>query len=93
MTIKQESHYRQYIRDRGIGMKNARGDSYIWRLRRVSRSLGEIISPTMLNCNADVEYIAERLRGRIPDNAINDCKSAMTLYVDMVRYYRLSPER
>jgi hypothetical protein len=94
MTIRYESRYRQYVRDRGLGTNETSGSSigsYLSRLRRVSRTLEEIIAPAFLNCDDDVKRIADRLRGKIPEQAISDCQSAMTIYVAMVQYYQLFP--
>ena len=86
--IEQEALYRQYIQDVGVGSNNTKGssvDSYLSRLRRISRLLDEKISPALLHSIEDVKRIADKLGEQIPQKPLGDCKTAMNRYVDMVR--------
>lgn len=94
MTIEHETRYREYIQEQGVGSNDlvaSSPNSYVSYLRSVSQLLGETISPALLNCEENVEQIADRLKGNRAKNTIRNYKSAMRQYVAMVGEDRLLP--
>lgn len=85
--IVNESQYRQWIVDRGVGQNDrvaSSPDSYISYLNSVSESIGEDISPSLLSSEADVDKIANRITDKA-SNTIQNYKTAMRHYVEMVK--------
>jgi hypothetical protein len=85
--IINESQYRQWIVDRGVGQNDrvaSSPDSYISYLNSVSESIGEDISPSLLSSEADVDKIANRITDKA-NNTIQNYKTAMRRYVEMVQ--------
>lgn len=85
--IVNESQYRQWIVDRGVGQNDrvaSSPDSYISYLNSVSESIGEDISPSLLSSEADVDKIANRITDKA-SNTIQNYKTAMRRYVEMVQ--------
>lgn len=87
VMIVNESQYRQWIVDHGVG-KNDRvassPDSYISYLNSVSRLIGEDISPSLLSSESDVEMIAAQITDKAA-RTIQNYKTAMRRYVEMVQ--------
>ena len=87
MILYQE-RYLEFIQEKGVG-KNDRvassPESYASYLRGVARLLGGDITPDLLRTATDVEKVARALEGQRKPETINNYKTAMRRYVEMVQ--------
>jgi hypothetical protein len=88
MTIRLEKKYLSYIENIGVGAKDktpgATPKSYVSFLRIVSSRLGIDISPETIQNDNDILGIASRLEGKIEKGTIDNCKTALRKYLEML---------
>jgi len=87
--VERIKEFEHYIMSRGVGKNDKVADSvksYSSYLRGVSKHLGITISPNNLSSESDVVILADRLTemGKLSKKTINNFKSAMNQYVDMI---------
>lgn len=86
--VEYRELYLEYIKRRGVGANDHVADSrksYVGYLEGVSRTLGLPIAPQLLRTYDDVENVARRLAGQRSPSTINNYRSAMRRYAEMVR--------
>ena len=88
MTIVFEDQYINYIEAMGVGSKDKiPGDtpkSYVSILRMVSKNLQIDISPETVKDEKDILSIATRLEGKMEKSTIDNCKTALRRYTEML---------
>jgi hypothetical protein len=87
-VILHDEAYRRWIENRGVGLKDRKGDSrasYMASLRSTSEILGEDISPAMLSSEQDVTRIVQRLAGERSPKTISNYRSALRQYAAMIQ--------
>ena len=85
--VRHESRYRRWLEERGVGANGRTGslsrNSYVSRLNRVARVVGQAVGPENRSCAGDVERLTARMTG-VPARPLADCRTAMRRYAAMV---------
>ncbi|MCI5162924.1 MAG: hypothetical protein D3917_13090 [Candidatus Electrothrix sp. AX5] len=92
MTLEYQQQYEEFIKQKGVGSNDVVADSvksYVSYLNSVSRYLEITVGPSTLASDADIQNIAKNLKGKVHDKTINNYKSAMKRYVEMVKHFDL----
>ena len=90
--IEHQIKYQKFIKSRGVGSNDRVADSvasYISYLNSVEKYLNQRIGPSTLRTENDIETIANRLKGKVSEKSINNYKSAMRQYVEMINQLNL----
>ena len=90
--IDYKNEYREFIIKKGVGKNDRVADSvksYISYLNRISKYLNIIIEPKNLGTEQDIEIISSKLNGVVSNKTIQNYKSAMRQYINMVKELNL----
>ena len=90
--IDYKNEYREFIIKKGVGKNDRVADSvksYISYLNRISKYLNIIIEPKNLGTEQDIEIISSKLNGIVSNKTIQNYKSAMRQYINMVKELNL----
>jgi len=83
--ILYEDEYREYIIHQGIGANNRVGsspNSHISYLNRVSRLIGQDISPALIRNRESINNIITQLNElNLPKSTLSNCKTALNHYL------------
>ncbi len=88
LMIRLKDQYYAWIESHGVGSNDlvaSSPDSYVGYLNKVSKLIGQDMSPDLLSTEDDVERIARSIKGMKAPKTITNYKSAMRQYVAMVR--------
>jgi hypothetical protein len=90
--IFHEQQYREYLAKVGVGRNDnvaSSIESYVSYLRSVSKILNIDISPSTVADEDDIQDIYQRLQKKRSEKTINNYRSAMRQYAEMVKDLRL----
>ena len=94
MRLERQQEYEKFIKDKGVGSNDVVADSvksYVSYLNSVSKYLNIKVGPSTLASDDDIQNIAKGLKGKVSDKTINNYKSAMKRYIEMVETLPQSP--
>ena len=88
MAIKYENEYKKFIIKEGVGANDkvaSSPDSYISYLRSVSKLINQDISPSLIQNEASINIIIEKLNKKRAQKTLKNYRSALKRYLSFAQ--------